>query len=101
MNIVCKKKDYKTASYNLEEDIAGAVLGNVILGGGIGIFVDAATGAAQKYPDKATVWMEPLNWENQSAKEEWLSKKEAFDVAEAKAKADREASNNPPPSRRY
>jgi len=101
MNIVCKKKEYKTATYSLEEDVAGAVLGNVLLGGGVGIFVDAATGAAQKYPDKATVWMEPIKWSSSSAKEEWLDKKAAFDAAEAKAKAEREASNNPPPSQRH
>lgn len=101
MNIVCKKNGYKTTSYSLDEDIAGAVLGNVILGGGVGILVDAATGAAQKYPDKATVWMEPLTWESASARDAWMSKKAAFDAAEAKANEEKEAANSPPPSRRY
>ena len=100
MNIVCKKEEYKTGTVVLEEGIAGAVLGNIILGGGIGIFVDAATGAAQKYPDKATVWMEPLNWKNEAAKQEWVDKKAAFDLAEEKARKEKEeAERSPPPAR--
>lgn len=100
MNIVCKKPGYKTARAVLEEDIAGATLGNVILGGGVGIFVDAASGAAQKYPDKATVWMEPTKWSSSQARDNWNEKKAAFEAAEAKAKAEKEAANSsPPPSR--
>lgn len=96
MNISCKKEGYKTASISLEEDVAGAAFGNIILGGGIGIFVDAASGAAQKYPDKAVVFMEPVRWKSDSARQEWKEKKAAHELAEAKAKAEREATSNPP-----
>ncbi len=34
-------------------------MGNIILGGGIGILIDAASGAAQEYPSKVSVIMEP------------------------------------------
>lgn len=101
MNITCKKEGYKSAVATVDEHIAGAVLGNVILGGGIGVFVDAATGAAQKYPDKATVWMEPVEWTSESAHNEWLEKKKAFDIAEAKAKEEQRSASNPPPARHY
>jgi hypothetical protein len=96
MNVMCKKEKYKSASVSVEEEIAGATLGNVILGGGVGILVDAASGAAQKYPDRTIVWMEPVNWTSEAARTEWKSKKDAFEEAEAKAKAERESTNAAP-----
>ncbi len=101
MNIVCQKDGFKTTSLKLEESLAAPLLGNVILGGGVGIIVDAASGAAQNYPEKATVWMEPLAWQSEAAKQEWLNKKLAFEQSEAKAKEALEASNNPPPAKHY
>lgn len=95
MNIVCKKDGYKTATISLEEDIAGATLGNVILGGGVGILVDAASGAAQKYPDKATVWMEPHRWSSASAKEDWKSRKAAYEAAREKEEKERMEGTKP------
>jgi hypothetical protein len=95
LNVTCKKNSYKTTTASVDEEVAGATLGNVILGGGVGIFVDAASGAAQKYPDKVTVWMEPTNWASANKRQEWLEEKKAFEEAEAKKKEELEASNEP------
>jgi len=62
MSIVCKKDGYKPAVMSVDETITGATFGNIILGGGIGVLVDAASGTAQEYPDTVTVWMEPKQW---------------------------------------
>lgn len=59
MNIVCTKAGYERGVVSVDENVSGATFGNIILGGGIGIFVDAASGAAQNYPDKVIVWMKP------------------------------------------
>ncbi len=48
--ITCTKPGYKPTTLKLDEKIAGATMGNVILGGGIGIIFDASSGAAQRYP---------------------------------------------------
>ncbi len=101
MTIICKKDGYKTTSIKVEESLAAPLLGNVILGGGVGVIVDAASGAAQNYPEKATLWLEPSAWQSEAAKQDWLNKKAAFEQAEAKAKEDLKASNNPPPAKRY
>lgn len=82
MTVVCKKDGYKTATLMVEESLTGATFGNIILGGGIGILVDAASGAAQQYPDQVVVWMEPETWESEDAKNTWYRDKEAFEVAE-------------------
>lgn len=79
MNIVCTKEGYDTATVSVDESVAGSTFGNIILGGGIGIFVDAATGAAQKYPDKVVVWMKPQKFKTLTEEKEWHDKKVEFE----------------------
>jgi hypothetical protein len=49
ITITCNKKGYETATYLNHSGVAGATVGNIILGGGIGWAVDSATGADNKY----------------------------------------------------
>jgi hypothetical protein len=85
MNIVCTKAGYELTNISTDEETAGATFGNIILGGGIGILVDAASGAAQKYPDKIVVWMKPKHFETAQAQKSWEGEKAEYDrkVAEA------------------
>lgn len=84
LTVTCSKSGYKTTEVVVKEYFAGATLGNVILGGGVGVIVDAASGAAQEYPDEITVWMEPKTWPSKSAKEEWMAEKAAYEAEIAK-----------------
>jgi hypothetical protein len=98
MNVVCSKAGYEAVSVSVDEDFAGATLGNVILGGGIGVFVDAASGAAQKYPDKVIVWMKPKHFESLHAQKSWEEAKASYEKkiveeAEAKKKAQQPRNN--------
>lgn len=47
--IECSKEGYQSASYVNHSDVAGATVGNIILGGGIGWAIDSATGSDNKY----------------------------------------------------
>jgi hypothetical protein len=58
--LTCDKPGYQTASVNLESDYSMGLFGNVIIGGAIGVGVDYATGAANKYPSTANVQFVPL-----------------------------------------
>ncbi len=78
LTVTCSKGGYKTASLQVEETFAGATLGNVLLGGGIGIIVDAASGAAQEYPDEVIVWLEPKSWASEQAKQDWYAERDAL-----------------------
>lgn len=49
MTITCKKAGYETATYFNKSDVAGATVGNILLGGGIGWAIDSASGADNKY----------------------------------------------------
>lgn len=81
LEVTCSKGGFKTASVTVEEGFAGATLGNILLGSGIGIIVDASTGAMQEYPDEVIVWLEPENWASAAQKEQWLADKEAYESA--------------------
>lgn len=99
MNIVCTKTGYEKSVVSVEESVTGATFGNIILGGGIGIFVDAASGAAQNYPDKVIVWMKPKNWASAAARKDWEDQKAEYERKiqadlDAKKKAQQPSNNN-------
>lgn len=97
MTIICKKEGYKPCTLVVDESISGATFGNIIAGGGIGIFVDAVSGAAQHYPDKIVVWMEPEEWDSEEERVAWRKEKEEFLVAqESQKKSQQEDSSEHP-----
>ena len=57
------------------------VRGNVLIGGGIGIIVDAASGAAQEYPSEISIWMEPVKFATAQDKADWNAEKAAYEEA--------------------
>ena len=59
MVLTCEKPGFKKTVHIVDETFVGATLGNIILGGGVGILVDAVSGAAQKYPNIVKFPMEP------------------------------------------
>lgn len=86
MTVTCSKVGYKSAAVVVKEGLAGMTFGNVLLGGGIGIVVDAASGAAQEYPDVTTVWLEPEVWASEEARVQWNADKAAFEAAQLEKK---------------
>lgn len=58
--ITCKKDGYRDGVYRNESDFAGATAGNILLGGIIGVGIDAATGAANKYDGDVAIVLESL-----------------------------------------
>ena len=81
LTITCQKEGYKSVSLQIEEGMADATLGNIILGGGIGLIFDAASGAAQRYPDEVVIWMEPAEWADTDSRDRWLKAKHAYEQA--------------------
>ena len=57
--IKCNKSGYKEATYFNKSDVAGATVGNVILGGGIGWIIDSASGADNKYESPVNIYLAP------------------------------------------
>lgn len=97
MVVTCRKSGYKTETITVEEGFAGATLGNLLVGGGIGIVVDAVSGAAQEYPSNVTVWLRPNRFSSESQRLEWEAEKAQYD---AKIAAEEAAKSAPPTNRR-
>ena len=57
--IQCTKECYLTGSSIIPSGTEAMAAGNVIFGGVVGLGVDAASGAMNKYPDIVTVGMNP------------------------------------------
>ncbi|WP_298260519.1 hypothetical protein [Bradyrhizobium sp.] len=57
--ITCTKACYVMGSSMIPSNTESMAAGNIIFGGVIGLGVDAATGAMNKYPDMVTVAMTP------------------------------------------
>ena len=53
--ILCRKAGYKDVAGTLASEFQAWTFGNIILGGLIGIAVDAASGAMHEYPAKVTI----------------------------------------------
>ena len=78
LTVRCAKPGYKTTTFVVDEGIAGATMGNVILGGGVGFILDAVSGAGQRYPDKVVVWLEPETWEDEAARQQWEDERRVY-----------------------
>lgn len=87
MTIICEKPGYHKTTLVVEEEFAGATLGNILLGGGVGIIIDAASGAAQRYPDSIKVFLQPLQFASAAAETQWNAAKSAWDEAEKTRKS--------------
>ncbi|MDB5491327.1 MAG: hypothetical protein JWO78_1176 [Micavibrio sp.] len=55
INIVCTKAGYEKTTYFNKSDVAGATVGNLIFGGGIGWAIDSASGADNKYTSPVNI----------------------------------------------
>jgi hypothetical protein len=59
MNIVCNKDGYQSASTMIPSGVEPWTFGNLLIGGLLGVGIDAYSGAMGKYPDKVEVQMKP------------------------------------------
>ncbi len=55
--VTCSKPGYETASITQSPKFVGTTFGNILLGGGIGVIVDASTGANYEYPAQINLEM--------------------------------------------
>jgi hypothetical protein len=72
MVVSCTREGYKQSNEVLASSFTGATLGNILLGGIVGIVVDAASGANNKYPDKVIVVMTPSSFPTIAARDTYF-----------------------------
>jgi len=59
ITVSCTKEGYQTGSFLNKSGLEAATFGNIILGGLVGVFVDAASGANNKYDEKVRIVLAP------------------------------------------
>ena len=59
MTIVCDRPGFAQATYINHSGAAGATVGNIVLGGGIGWAIDSASGSDNKYDSPVNLTMVP------------------------------------------
>ena len=60
ITIICDKQGYQQATYLDHSGAAGATVGNIILGGGIGWAIDSAAGSDNKYDTPVNITLVPV-----------------------------------------
>ena len=75
MTIECSREGHEVTRTYLEPDFQAMTLGNAIIGGGIGLMIDAASGAMAKYPESAIVTMTPSNFGTLEARDTFYARK--------------------------
>jgi hypothetical protein len=78
LTISCSADGYKTASGNLDTEMDGWIFGNLIFGGIVGVVVDVARGAGQKFPPKMTVVLEPERFADTTRRDAFYARRKAL-----------------------
>jgi hypothetical protein len=71
ITVVCGAEGFRQTSKDMDTSADGWILGNLIFGGLVGVAIDAARGAGQKFPAELTVVLEPESFESLAARDAW------------------------------
>jgi hypothetical protein len=74
ISVLCRKTGYQDASGALAASFQAMTFGNILLGGIIGIAVDAASGAMHEYPPMVTITLVPDEFETAAARDEFFAR---------------------------
>ncbi len=72
--VTCERESYETSVAQLSSEFTGYTFGNLLLGGFIGVAVDAASGANSQYPDSITVIMVPNEFDSEDHRDRTYDK---------------------------
>ncbi|MCG8429439.1 MAG: hypothetical protein MI754_18975 [Chromatiales bacterium] len=72
ISIICKKENFLDSTDILSSEFNGVTLGNILVGGIIGIAVDAGSGAMHDYPSMITVTLIPEEFETAEARDKFF-----------------------------
>jgi hypothetical protein len=75
--VQCDKDGFAEASGSFDSHFQGASVGNILLGGLIGIAVDAASGATAEYPTELTMKLTALIFRDAAERDAFFAKRRA------------------------
>jgi hypothetical protein len=74
IEVFCKKAGYADASGTVSSSLEGWTFGNILLGGVIGVVIDASSGALHEYESEIYVKLTPDKFASQEERESFLDK---------------------------
>lgn len=73
ITLICEAEGHRREVAYLDTEADGWIFGNMLLGGGIGIMIDGASGAGQEYPERVFLPLEPLLFADTTARDAWYA----------------------------
>lgn len=89
IGVQCSKDGFRTAESGLSSDFEGMTLGNILIGGVVGVAIDAGSGAMNKYPEHVSVQMRPKSFSSVAARKRFYDQEIARAQTEAENLSDR------------
>ena len=77
VSVACRKDGHVDGTAVLSSDFQAMTLGNVLIGGFIGVAVDTASGAMHKYPDSITVVLTPEEFASEEERDAFFERRKA------------------------
>lgn len=82
--VTCELDGYEPAKATLRSEFEGATLGNVLLGGIVGVMIDASSGAANKYPERISLTLHPIQFPSTAERDAFF----AYEAAKVQTSTD-------------
>jgi hypothetical protein len=67
--VLCSKPDHETSAGTLASSFEGMTFGNILIGGIVGLAIDASSGAINKYPESITITVPPVSFPTAKARD--------------------------------
>lgn len=73
VSVLCRKEGFDDTAGVIGTEFQAMTLGNILLGGLIGVVVDAASGAMTKYPEVVTFTLIPQMFDSETARDKFFA----------------------------
>lgn len=73
VSVLCTKEGFDDTAGVIGSEFQAMTLGNILLGGVIGVVVDAASGAMMKYPESVTFTLIPKMFDSDAARDKFFA----------------------------
>jgi hypothetical protein len=73
VSVLCQKEGFDDTAGVIGSEFQAMTLGNILLGGIIGVVVDAASGAMTKYPDVVTFTLIPKIFDSEATRDKFFA----------------------------
>lgn len=73
LSVGCALEGYEPATVEVTSSFSGGTVGNILVGGLIGVAVDAASGANNNYPERVIVVMTPASFPDETARDAFFA----------------------------